>query len=272
MNDKDCVEFLQLCLPKLGYRWQGFRKVRRQVCRQIQKRILELNLSGLEAYRNFLENNSKEWEILDSLCSVSISRFYRDRGVFDVIQFQVLPFIATAMRKNRETKVRCWSAGCCSGEEPYTINILWNLCLEPDLTKELHFQIVATERRTDLLKRAKWATYPESSLKDMPRELIAQAFVKSDQGYRLKDHFKSSIEFENQNIRDQFPPGKFNLILCRNLVFTYFQEDLQSCMLNKMCDILTPNGFLIIGAHEDLPKGEHVFVLFKNSKCIYQKI
>src|SRR5438477_9810042 len=118
----DCVEFLQWALPRLRMRWDGFRKVRRQVCRRIERRSRELGLTDLAAYRDYLERRPDEWARLDALCRVTISRFYRDRETFAALEQEVLPALA---RGGAEIEV--WSAGCASGEEPYTLALLWKL-------------------------------------------------------------------------------------------------------------------------------------------------
>jgi chemotaxis protein methyltransferase CheR len=82
IRDPDGVQFLQWGLPRLHLRWPGFRKVRRQVYKRLNRRMLDLQLSGLDEYRVYLENHPTEWAILDTLCWISISRFYRDKGVF----------------------------------------------------------------------------------------------------------------------------------------------------------------------------------------------
>src|SRR5918999_3370615 len=112
LTDVDCVSLLQWALPRLGLRWEGFRRPRRQVCRRIQTRIRELGLDGVAAYRTYLEAGPDEWPVLERLCRVTISRFYRDRGVWDVLRAELEPR-------------RIWSAGCASGEEAYTAALVW---------------------------------------------------------------------------------------------------------------------------------------------------
>jgi hypothetical protein len=76
MTDTECITFLHWALPQLRLRWAGFRRVRRQVCKRISRRIAELDLPGTAAYRDHLEHNPLEWPVLDGLCSITISRFY----------------------------------------------------------------------------------------------------------------------------------------------------------------------------------------------------
>jgi chemotaxis protein methyltransferase CheR len=126
MRQDECAAFLQWALPQLRLRWAGFRKVRRQVCKRLRRRILELRLETLEQYRSQLEIKPHEWAVLDGLCRVTISRLYRDKRVFDFLGGVILPELArTASLQSRP--VWCWCAGCASGEEVYTLKILRDL-------------------------------------------------------------------------------------------------------------------------------------------------
>jgi chemotaxis protein methyltransferase CheR len=127
MTDNDGVRFLQWGLPRLGLRWPGFRKVRRQIYRRLDDRLKALQLADLAAYRAYLELHASEWEQLDALCRISISRFYRDKGVFECLERDVLPALARLATGRGHGTLACWSLGCAAGEEPYTVAILWRL-------------------------------------------------------------------------------------------------------------------------------------------------
>ena len=273
MLDQDCIKFLQSCLPQLGYQWEGFRRVRKQVCKRIQKRLVTLNLPNCSYYYSYLEQNAEEWKILDSFCYITISRFYRDRKVFEILQHKILPLLAQNAFKENQVEVRSWSAGCCSGEEPYTLQILWHLDLLPKISKRLQLQLVATEQHSDLISRAERGQYPKSSLKDLPKTFQEEAFIQSESKYILKNYFKTDVRFFKQDIRQQLPDGSFDLILCRNLVFTYFQQDLQLKLLEKFIKKLRPNGFLVLGANEPLTQNEDFLEpnLDLVGKSIYQR-
>jgi chemotaxis protein methyltransferase CheR len=111
------VEFLQWALPRLGLRWAGFRRVRGQVRRRVRRRVAALGLEDLDAYRAYLDAHPEEWEVLDALTPITISRFYRDRDVFARLEDDVLPALASAAAAAGRDGLRCWSAGCASGEE-----------------------------------------------------------------------------------------------------------------------------------------------------------
>jgi chemotaxis protein methyltransferase CheR len=270
MHDKDCINFLQHHLPKLGYSWKGFRKVRNQVWKRINKRMKELDLGNIQAYGEYLENHGQEIKVLDAMFNITISRFHRDRGVFGSIARDVFPSLAENVRQNQQEQIRCWSAGSASGEEAYTLSIIWEMAVLPDPVRDLSLQIIATDRSTHLIERAEKGIYPGGALKELPEEWKRQAFEKKENEYRIKNEFRRDIQFLEQDIRAELPDGTFDLILCRNLVFTYFQEDLQRYVYQRIITRLNPGGYLIIGNHESLPVGQKNMLCLE--KCVYRKV
>jgi chemotaxis protein methyltransferase CheR len=254
VNDASCVAFLRWALPRLHLRWPGFRKVRRQVCRRIGRRILELELADTTAYRAYLETHPEEWRRLDALCWIPISRFYRDRRVFDHLGRVVLPELAEEAAARGEEELRCWSAGCASGEEPYTMSLIWALQLR-DRFPGVTLRIMATNADSNLLRRARRGSYSASSLKDLPPEWREKAFARVGERFCLAPDFRAGVEFQLQDIRWQLPAERFHLVLCRNLVFTYFDEGQQRRCLQRIDDSVELGGILVIGTHESLPSG-----------------
>lgn len=255
MIDADCVRFLQGVLPGLRMRWEGFRKVREQVCKRIGRRLRELDLPDVDAYAEYLATHGDEWRTLDSLCRVTISRFHRDRGVWDLVGGSVLPDLARAVRRRREDTLRCWSAGCASGEEAYTLSIVWHLAVRRRFPG-VSLRILATDADAHLLDRAREGCYPGGSLRELPARWRAEAFEERGDGYRVKAAIREPVTFLRQEIRKSVPAGPFHLILCRNLAFTYFEETLQREVLLEMAGRLAPAGVLVVGAHESLPPCE----------------
>ena len=254
MNDADCVAFLQWALPRLGLRWQGFRRVRNQVCKRVDRRIHALNVNGLAAYEAYLDEHASEWAALEALCSIPISRFYRDRAVFDALGEQILPEVAERAAARVPAVARCWSAGCASGEEPYTVSLLWDQHVEPRYP-HTRLTIIATDVDEHLLERARAACYSKSSLRELPRTWIERAFARRDTLFCLRDPWKACIEFCHQDLRLTQPPGEFDLILCRNVAFTYFSDPVQRAVLARISERLRADGFLVVGRHESLPPG-----------------
>lgn len=257
MKDADCVHFLQGCLPRLHMRWEGFRKVRGQVCKRISRRMETLGLADLEAYRDLLEREPSEWDHLDAMCRITISRFYRDRGVFDRLVREVLPGLGRT--------VRCWCAGCASGEEPYTLAICRQHLVASSAGSDVSegggdgLQILATDVDPHMLDRARAGCYQRGTMKELPDELVDAAFDVIDgelEPYCLKERYRDGVTFLQHDIRDDPPDGPFDLILCRNLVFMYFDDELQRDCLERFASVLRHGGALVIGSHEALPESD----------------
>ncbi|MEE8275072.1 MAG: CheR family methyltransferase [Alphaproteobacteria bacterium] len=253
MRNQDCVGFLQWCLPGLGLRWRGFRKVRGTVCKRVARRMRDLGLADVAGYRAFLATHPAEWARLDAMCRIPISRFWRDRGVFDELASNTLPALAANARERGDSVVRAWSAGCASGEEPYSLRLAWSLCAEPAFP-DVRIDIVATDIDETLLARARRGLYRPSSLRDLPLGLVDKAFRRSGGLFQLRPELRRDIAFLRQDIRTEAPDGKFDLALWRNLVFTYFDAPTQSRLFDSLRPHMRPGARLVIGAHEGLPE------------------
>jgi chemotaxis protein methyltransferase CheR len=254
----ECVRFLQWALPTLHLRWRGYRKVRKTVCKRIRRRVQALGIDDFDRYRHYLERHPDEWRQLDALCRIPISRFYRDKAVFEAVSRTLLPGLAAAAEGRAEKRVRVWSAGCASGEEPYTVAIAWRFTTKerfPDVALE----IVATDADAKLLERAAEGCYAPGSLKDLPRRWREEAFAEGKTRFCVLDPYRRAVSFRRQDIREEAPEGPFDLVLCRNLAFTYFEESLQRRTLERLLARLRSGGHLVLGSHERLPDGDERF-------------
>jgi chemotaxis protein methyltransferase CheR len=259
VNDTDCTAFLQWALPRLSLRWAGFRKVRRQVCKRLMRRMNSLELPDFAAYRARLETDPTEWQVVDECCHITISRFLRDRAVFEVLRRQVLPDLA--VRAGREGRnVRVWAAGCASGEEAYTVKILWDLEMA-SLFPDVSLAIVATDIDKTVLARARNACFEATSLHELPPHLVGKAFDRVGAFFCVKPRHREPIEFLCQDLRVESPASIFDLVLCRYVAFTYFAAPLQKSVLDRIVNRLSPGGYLVIGTHEQLPDDDRVVPL-----------
>lgn len=252
MNDRACVQFLQDTLPQLHLSWAGFRRVRRQVCRRLQRRLKALGLTGLAGYRDYLAAHPAEWEILDHCCRITISRFYRDRGLFRALEHDALPALIARARARGATALRVWSAGCAAGEEPYTLAILWQHAAEPAF-RSFGLDVLATDSDAAQLARARAACYPASSLRELPPAWREAAFRQVNRHGCLRPGYQAPVRFSRHDIRSAPPAGPFDLVLCRNLAFTYFDPALQLATGRRLASVLHSGGLLVLGAHERLP-------------------
>ncbi len=251
MRDTDCVAFLQWALPSLDLRWHGFRKVHGQVCKRLKRRIKALGLEDITAYRKRLEVDPDEWAVLDVMCHITISRFFRDSHIFEALALHVLPEIAErAAQEKREA--RFWAAGCASGEEPYTLKIVWDLEVS-SAHSDVGCSIIATDVDRAMLDRARKSCYPRGSLRELP-ETFRQGFDEFADLYCVKEKHRKGVHILEQDLRSEAPEGLFDLVLCRNVAFTYFEHPLQKQVLHRLVEHLSPSGYLVIGADERLPE------------------
>lgn len=270
MTDRDCIALLQWALPQLGHRWEGYRRVRRQVCRRVAARIGELGLADAAAYRRRLEDDAAEWDVLRACLRVTISRFFRDRAVFQALAEAVLPTLVQRIEARGERVLRAWSAGCASGEEPYSLSLLW--AFSPRLhPPEMRLSVLATDADAAMLDRAAAARYRASSLREAPAEWREQAFVREGDLYCLRPALAACVTFRRQDLATEMPDGPFDLILCRNLAFTYFGLALQRRIAAGFAERLGAGGCLVLGRHESVPEGVAPFAPWAGAPACYRK-
>lgn len=267
MRDGECTAFLQWALPRLERDWAGYRKVRRLVCKRVAQRLKSLGLADLDAYRRRLVADAEEWRELDALCSIPVSRFYRDRRVFDTLESTVLPVLAEAAAPRGA--IDAWSAGCASGEEPNTLALIWAVRLGPRFPR-IGLRIVATDCDPGLIARARAGRYAPSSLKELPEDLRAAGLEELDGMWRIRDRYRG-VDFQQQDLRERMPEGPFDLILCRNVVLTYYAPAVQQALMARIVERLRPGGALVIGAHESPPPTIRNVAAWPGARMIYRK-
>lgn len=247
------MEFLQWALPRLGLRWAGFRKVRRQLCRRLVRRLDALGLPDLAAYRNHLAAHPREWQSVGALMPITISRFYRDRGVFAALEADVVPALAEAARAAGRDGLSAWSAGCASGEEAYTLALIWHEVAAARFP-DLRLDVLATDIHPAMLRRARQASYHRASLKELPEAWRETGFERRGELYAVRPQVRRHVTVRGHDLRADPPTGTFDLVLCRNVAFTYFAPQGQRAVLAKLAGALGRGGALVIGIHETLPE------------------
>ena len=252
MNEDACAELLAWLMPMLGLRYRGFSNVRRQVCRRVTKRARERGCADFAAYRAILEAEPAERAVVDRLCFVTISRFYRDGHVFGPLAERLLPDAAAAAEARGERSLRVWSAGCASGEEPYSVAIVWHHLLAARFPS-VSLDLVATDRDEAVLRRARDGVYAPGSLREMPGSLAAVAFEEVENGLRVRGPYREGVRFVQADIRTFEPGAPLHVALCRNSAFTYFADEEQRRFAQRLAQYLVPRGIVVLGNREAFP-------------------
>jgi len=240
-------EFLREAAPLLGLQWRPFRK--RNIKRKVERRIAEIGLSYFEEYLLRVKKDPTEQNRLSKVLTVTISRFFRDQEVFNTIEASLIPAI---IRDRDADDLKIWSIGCASGEEPYSLSILWKEKFEK-IWPQIHFSIFATDIDEKLLKRAEEGRYKKSSLKEVSDDAL-KGYFKMDNGFYIVDQsVRKCIEFKRHDIIHEESFSGMDMVFCRNLAFTYFSKQSQMDVLKKIARSLRENGYLVIGKDESLP-------------------
>jgi chemotaxis protein methyltransferase CheR len=269
MSHAECAAFLQWALPRLNLRWAGFRKVHGQVCKRLKHRMRELGLDGFAAYRARLEADPREWRIVDNCCHITISRFFRESSIFEIIEKCVLPDIAKRARREGRGAY-CWCAGCAAGEEAYTLKILWDIEVA-GFYPGVCLRLIATDVDEVMLTRARVACFERTSLRELPPHLVSQAFDPIGGLFCVRPEHREGIEFLHQDLRSEAPAPLFDLILCRYAAFTYFVDCVQHQVLARIMERLRPDGYLVIGSGESLPGKSSIMRPLHDTPQIFQK-
>ncbi len=210
----------------------------------------------------------EEEDRLSQILTVTISRFFRDREIFKILETTLLPNLLKA-RDKKELKI--WSIGCASGEEPYSVSLLWKEAFEKD-HPEIRLFIAATDINGSFLERAKDGRYKESSLKEVP-EGVRRKFFKPEEGiYVLDRKIRESVDFRRHNILRDEPFSETDILFCRSCAFTYLSKESQQEVLKRIASSLSGEGYLVIGRDEVLPLTyPTLFVPIFPKEKIYQK-
>jgi chemotaxis protein methyltransferase CheR len=257
-------EFIKTTLPELGLRWRRFN--RKSIRKRVVGRLQELNLHSLSEYRNHVFANEAERLTLTSLLTVTISRFWRNAGLFEALKDLWFPTLLGRLPAAEPLQI--WSAGCASGEEPYSLLILW---LESFAGTGRELRLLASDSNGRCLERAQQARYPASSFREMPLHL-RQKYCTNEKGtFSLLHDLSQRIEWFEHNLLWEAPPLHNHLIFCRNLVYTYFTDSLQQEITRRFHQALVANGLLVVGRKDRLPPGtEGLFRLAKHP--IYERV
>jgi chemotaxis protein methyltransferase CheR len=259
-------EFLRETALLLGLRWRYF--LRRGIKRKVERRIAGIGLSNFAEYLSRVKKDPEELNQLSKILIVTISRFFRDKEVFHILEDSIIPIL---LKEKGRKDFQIWSIGCASGEEPYSFCLLWKKRFEKSWPK-VHLSILATDIDENMIERAKEGRYKKSSLKEMPNEVLRSFFKMDGSFYVLDRPIREGIEFKRHDIIHGGPFSGMDIIFCRNLAFTYFSKERQIDVLKKIAISLKGKGYLVIGKDESLPLTyPTLFVPIFPDEKIYQK-
>lgn len=223
---------------------------------RLTNRIKDLNLKTFGEYYYFLRFDSSRREEMSKLFEVITTNetsFYRNPPQLKVFQEKILPAILEESRKKGVRKLRIWSAGCSTGEEPYTLAIILHEVLKTELPM-WDIKITANDLSEAVLKAARQGRYSEYALRTTPPEIIDKYFIKKEGVYDVQPKLKTLINFAPINLSDRLMlkrNEKSHIVFCRNVII-YFDDEMKRQVIESFYDNLLPGGIMLIGHSESL--------------------
>ena len=219
----------------------------------IGKRVKATFKKSILDYLSFLETNPNhpEWVEIEQILTIQKTEFFRESSQMKFFEEMILPEIKHRKFKERDSKVRAWSCGCSTGEEAYTLSILFHQRFLPPTDWDV--RILASDVHQNALEIGQIAEYTEESLQNVSKENRLSYFEKIGQNYCVIEPLKEMIQFRKINlISDSYPiKTKFSVIFCRNLLI-YMTPFWQSTIVNRLRNYLEPGGYLLLGHSEYL--------------------
>jgi chemotaxis protein methyltransferase CheR len=223
---------------------------------RLSRRLRALGMNSFRAYREYLNSADGEQEIESFINSIStnLTKFFRESHHFDHLRDRVaLPFSQASSSKPGQ-RLRIWSAGCSTGEEPYTIAAVLRRAI-PDIDRQ-DVRILATDIDTEVLSKGANGEYPAASIEDVPdnyRGVFQPKAARGTSAVIMGDELKALISFRHLNLMEHPWPmrGLFDAIFCRN-VMIYFDGPTKATLIDRFVEHLKPGGWLYIGHSESL--------------------
>ena len=238
------------------------------VVRRIQRRMQVLDLVAPTDYAERLENDTGEAQELFRDLLINVTSFFRDPEVFNRLRSGVIPAILANVGPDRV--VRAWCPGCSSGEEPYSIAILFAEAMER-MEHPPQVLIFATDIDETMLARAREGIYMPSVVADMPPELRERYFTVHEGQYQIVQHLRDMVRFSSHSLIKDPPFSRLDLLSCRNLLI-YFDNRLQERVLPLFHYALRPDGWLVLGSAENLGGRNDLFHTQHREERIYRKL
>jgi chemotaxis protein methyltransferase CheR len=256
-------------LDRLHRSRRGYRKVRKGVKKRLTRHMQRLGCHTVSDYLRVIENSTDALQECEYLLTVSISRFFRDRRLWTIMNDTIIPhFIKTECEE-----LTVWSAGCALGQEVYSFKILWSQ-MESIAEHPPRLFLWATDANPSYLERAKLGIYDETMLKGVAHDIRETYFHPMENGISLEvdTHLKKDIRWDVYDVvRQHLLQKQFDIIFLRNNLLTYYRREILEPAFCTILGCLAADGFLIIGSHEQLPFRVDDFMPVKGCTYIFQK-
>ena len=246
----------------------------------VKKRLaIRMDALGISTPKEYLwllkygDSHGKELQQLINLLTTNETYFFREFDQLVVFAENCLQEICEMKEQNNDKRIKIWSAGCSSGEEPYTLSIILLEML--DRYHSWDVEILASDIDTEILQKAQAGVYTKRSIKDVPEEYLEKYFIRGGDNYKVKFTVKRPVKFRHLNLMDEKKMRLItgmDFIFCRN-VLIYFDEVSRRSVVSNFYDSLNNGGYIFLGHSESMSRISTAFTLRrKNGFIVYQKL
>jgi two-component system, chemotaxis family, CheB/CheR fusion protein len=243
-SDQELEALLDYLKRHRGFDFTGYK--RPSLARRIEKRMEAVGVASFGEYADYLEVHPGEFSALFNTILINVTSFFRDDGSWRFLADEVVP----RLLQRGEGPIRIWSAGCASGEEAYTIAMIFAEALGPDAYKE-RVKIYATDVDEQALTRGRQGLYYERDVEGVPPPLLRKYFDADDGQYVFKKDLRRQVIFGRHDLIGDAPISRVDLLVCRNTLM-YLNSETQARILARFHFALTDGGILFLGRAETL--------------------
>ncbi len=266
-KDQSALERILILLrSKTGQDFSMYKKS--TVYRRIERRMGIHQIDKIAVYVRFLMENSQELELLFKELLIGVTSFFRDPACWELLREETIP--ALLVSRPAGGSIRVWSAGCSTGEEAYSLAIVFKEALELIKPKAgFTLQIFATDLDPDAIDKARQGVYPANICADVSPERLQRFFIKEEFGYRVGKEIRESVTFATQNVIMDPPFTRLDILICRNLLI-YLTPELQKKLLPLFHYSLKPGGVLFLGSAETISSFGELFTPLNPKARLYR--
>ena len=242
---------------------------RNTLYRRIERRMGIHQITKMAGYVRYLQENSQELDLLFKELLIGVTNFFRDPAVWEELRTKVIPALLTSRSPGHA--LRAWVPGCSTGEEAYTLAMVFREAVEALKPKaSFVLQIFATDLDRDAIDKARHGVFPPNITTDVSAERLKRFFTKEDHGYRVRLEIREMVIFAPQNIIMDPPFTKLDLLSCRNLLI-YLTAEVQKKLMPLFHYSLTPGGLLLLGSAETVGSSTDLFASVSAKARIFKR-
>ena len=263
--DRTFEQLLDYVRTARGFDYTGYK--RPSLMRRFQKRMQVVKAANWDEYRARLDSDAGEFAALFDTILINVTGFFRDAEAWQFMASDVIPRILA--QKSARSPIRIWSAGCASGEEPYSLAMLFAEAIGDDELKQ-RVKIYATDVDEEALTQARHAIYTEKQLAGVPEELRGRYFTGANHNLSFRTDLRRVVIFGRNDLMQDPPISRVDLLVSRNTLM-YFNAPAQERILSNFYFALTRRGYLMLGKAESLQRRGDLFVPYDLKRRVFTR-